>query len=158
MSQLSFCIMDKLNHTPNWEKVPNNLYVPQGTFLGSPRPTKEVLKIISEQDIQEIDDFFKYRKKLLRKTKQESTNAWAYSEVFVNKEQEGIYCFNGIMLPEEEYDCLDKLKKGDYTIMRVTDLVRQGVASVLTTPNMNDHFELEDSKNTIQNGIYKRNK
>jgi len=150
--------MDKLNRTPNWEKLPNDLYVPQGTFLGSPRPTKEVMKVISDKDVLEIDDFFKNRKKFLKKEKQESTNAWAYSEVFVNKEQEGIFCFNGIMLPEQEYDCLEKLKKGDYTIMRVTDLVRQGVASILTTPEMNDYFELEDAKNRTLNGIYKRNK
>lgn len=151
--------MNKPDESVRWKKIPNDLFASKVAFCGTPRPTKAVMDKVQIEDIEEIDSFFKERKKLpnnKRNKKGTSIMPKALSEIFFNKDQVGIYCFDGIILPDEEYANLDNLEKADYTIMLLTEMIKQNVCSILTSPEMNEVSEMKEINLRIEKRINKR--
>jgi hypothetical protein len=152
--------MKNIENTSLWEIAPNDLFASKIAFSGTPRPTKDALNKLSPEDIEEIDNFFKERRKLPENKRNKKGTPFmpkALSEIFFNKEGTGVYCFDGIILPDEDYDNLDNLrKKADYTVMLLTEKIKQDVCSVLTSPQMNEVFEMKEMKLHAEKRLKKR--
>lgn len=152
--------MENFN-TSSWEKIPNKLFVSKIAFSGTPRPTKKTLNILSLEEIADIDSFFKERRKLpenKRNIKGTPYTLKALSEIFFNKEGTGVYCFDGIVLPDEDYANLDNLGKADYSVMLLSEIIKKDICSVLTSPQVNEVFEMKETNLRIEKRLKKRQK
>lgn len=141
--------MDKQKFSETWEVLSNDLYVDKlRTFVDIPRVSIEAMNVIGEEGVQQIDGYFKDRRKIknfsevINKGKIANQCPEANSEIFINKKtRHEIYCFNGVVLPEEKYVNPDEIKcerTPGYTIMLLSELFSENIKQVFISHDMNN--------------------
>ena len=118
----------------NLSLFPNDEYEAENNFQGEPCPTKEAIKVIGNNTLFQIDKILKDanndRKK--RCGSGASLTGIASSQIIHdNEKSQDYFCFNGLMLNEENYAFPEKIKQENYTVMLISEFLKKEINEVL---------------------------
>ena len=137
--------MNKQKFSETWEKLPNDLYT-GSSFIGNPQVSIEAMAVIGKEGVQQINGYLKKSKKtkhLKIDISKIDIFKEADSEIFINKKNgHKIYCFNGLILPIEQYANSEEIKIGryphtNYTIMLLTEIISTNISKILLSHDVN---------------------